>query len=54
MSEAIETGRSPSTWSPRPVDASAGALRWAPLFILIFSINSAVVMLAWFLLKLLS
>jgi hypothetical protein len=53
MSELIESGRSPSNWGLRPVDASAGDLRWGPLFLLIFSLNIAVVMLVWFLVSLL-
>jgi hypothetical protein len=58
MTESVETGRSPNSWSPgvRPlVDLTHSYdLRFGPLFLLVFVINIAVVMFAWILVSLLN
>ena len=51
MSESVETGRSPNSWSldARPLADLTRSydLRFGPLFLLVFVINIAVVMFVW-------
>jgi hypothetical protein len=58
MSESVETGRSPISWSPdaRPLVDSTRSydLRFGSLFLLVFVVNIAVVLFAWVLVSVLN
>jgi hypothetical protein len=58
MSESVETDRSPNSWSldARPLAdlTRSHDLRFAPLFLLVFVVNVAVVYFAWLLVSLLN